>query len=712
MKQTQYVLFVMVIILSTVINADAQKYYWMNAGSLHNWFSEMGCEIEIGRSSSASQQDGLQWPAILPYQDSQAAKGLWIGCKDFTDERGEVLPYRVITVGPRSQGFGEFFPLQMDMVAKYDQPQVYVDGVPTFEKSIEIDYIDETIPSDRMIINKVNTLLGITMTRKIMQFSNTNHDNYMIYEYTFVNTGNIDDDLEIELPDNTIHDLYFFWQYRWSACFQTRYIIGNGTGWGMNTMLDARGDGPENPDIYDDPPEEREYNGKAIRTQFAWHGYFPDKVVDYDNIGGPIWRPFAPYVASYDTVGRLGAPQFMGILTLHADESANNPVDDPAQPSTTGWYGSDLPETGPNSDPYNVSEMQERYAWMEYGHMQPRHAWAVEPTGEFYRQTNGPNLDLSPPRAGEPGGFSAGNGYGPYELGPGDTLHIVMAEAVDGLSTQKCITYGKQYKRGQIDAETKNQYVLSGKDSLFKTYRNIIDNYTSGYNIPQPPKPPSIFNIEGGGDRISLSWEVYDEQNLAGFRIYRMKGEYDNPLEEPELIYEAGRDERSYDDVTPVRGIGYYYYIQSVGENGLVSNRYYTQSYDPAFLKRPQGGSPLADDRYSLDQIRVVPNPFIIASDENRLRFKGEGDKLAFFNIPGQCRIKIFTESGELVKTIDHVDGSGDAYWNATTSSNQVVVSGIYIAHIEVTEDIIDQNTNEVLYEKGDSKIIKFVIVR
>ena len=38
---------------------------------------------------------------------------------------------------------------------------------------------------------------------------------------------------------------------------------------------------------------------------------------------------------------------------------------------------------------------------------------------------------------------------------------------------------------------------------------------------------------------------------------------------------------------------------------------------------------------------------------------------------------------GELVKEIDHTNGSGDEYWNSITSSNQVVVSGIYIVMFE-----------------------------
>ncbi len=685
-----------------------QQYKWLSAGSLHNWISEQGCEIEVGRTPGSPQQDGLQWPAMLPYQDIQAAKGFWIGCQDFTDERGDTYDTRVVTVGPRSKGFSEFFPLQFDMVSRFEVPQVYVDGLPSSSKVVNNDYVDPNMDADRMVINVTNTLLGITMTRKVMQFSVPGHDNYHIYDFTFVNTGNIDDDAEIELPDNTLNDVIFFWQYRWAPCYQTRYIIGNGSGWGMNTMLDARGDGSENPGLYGDPQDEREYNGKQIRCQFAWHGYFKEKVVDYDNIGGPIMRPYNPYVATYDTVGRLGAPQFVGVLTLHADKSADEHVDDPGQPFTTGWYGSDLPETGPNSDPYNLKEMQERYRWMQLGNFSPRHAYAAVEDGNFASQTDpGNEIDQGNPKSGKPGGFSAGNGYGPYQMAPGDTIRIVMVEAVNGLGTERCIEVGNDFKNGVITNVEKNEIFLTGKDSLFKTFRNAIDNYMSGYQIQRPPKPPKIFQVQGGGDRISLNWDVYDTENLAGFKIYRSRGEYNNPLETAELVYEADADERSYDDLTPVRGVAYYYYIQSVGLNGMESNRHYSQAYDPSFLQRPMGTA--------MDQIRVVPNPFIVSSDETRLRFPGlrETDKLAFFNVPGQCKIQIYTETGQLIKTLINDQGKGDLYWYNITESNQFVVSGVYIAYIEVTEDIPDpDNPDRLIYKKGDNKTIKFVVIR
>ena len=690
MKTQKYKLLIVTIFLLLFIINDglfAQfSYKWMSVGSLHNWFSEVGCEIEAGRVPTAAQQDGLQWPAMYPYQDNQAAKGFWMGCTDFTDETLTTYPYKVVHVGPRVTGEGEFYPTRFEMISQFEPPLVIVDGVISFEKSVESDEVDPNLPCDRMIINEVNTQIGVTMTRKIMQFSHASHDNYMIYEYVFKNTGNTDGDAEIELPGQTLEGLYFFYQYRNACTFETRYLIGNGSGWGMNTMMDARGDGLENPVLYNDPPEEN------FRAQFAWHGYWPQKLVEYDNIGAPIFRRDSPgYISSVDTVGRIGAPQFVGVVTIHADVSGSDKSDDIGQPSTTGYYGSDLPETS-NNDPYNTKMMESEYEWISRGHMTPRHAFKVHPRGDFASQKADPGL-------GTPGGFSTGNGYGPYTLAPGDSVRIVMAEAVAGLSRERCIEIGKDYKNGLINDYTKNQHVLSGRDSLFKTFGLAIDNYNLDYRLTNPPKPPKKFIIEGGGDRISLSWELYEnDPNITGFRIYRSAGEYNHPLIFPDLIYAAGPNERSFDDTTPVRGVAYYYYIQIVAndpvEGEVVSNRYYSQAYDPAFLKRSEG-----TDK---SQIRVVPNPYIISSAENRLRFPGRGaesDKLAFFNIPGQCTIQIYTELGELIYTIEHTDGSGDDYWNAVTSSNQLVVSGIYIAVITNTEN-------------GEREILKFVIIR
>jgi hypothetical protein len=135
------------------------------------------------------------------------------------------------------------------------------------------------------------------------------------------------------------------------------------------------------------------------------------------------------------------------------------------------------------------------------------------------------------------------------------------------------------------------------------------------------------------------------------------------------------------------RGTDYYYYLVAVGDENPVdpaamsgtpggvalrSSRYFTQTYQPVNLKRQPG---------TLEQARVVPNPVNLGSDQT-IRFTKE-DEVAFFNIPGECTIKIYTETGELVQTIEHTNGSGDEKWNLTTASRQLLVSGIYIAVIE-----------------------------
>ena len=686
--------------LIAVMVAEAQFVNkWLSAGSLHNWYSEIGSECEacgfVGR-----QQDGLRWPGIYRLTDMQAAKGLWIGAINVTDDLGTSYNRRVVHSGPRVSGGGEFFPLRFELISRLPLTSVFVDGAITEpEAAMVADNTDPSMDADVMIINEANTLLGITMERKILQFTQEFHDNYHIIEYTFTNTGNTDDDADIELPNQTLEGVYFFYLWRLSVAKETRYVIGNGTGWGLNAMLDTRGDG-----VKVDPPDEN------FRAQYVWHGKFPPFTA-YDNLGGPILPLALPAfnIAPTDTLGRLGASQFAGIVTLHADTSPTDQTDDPSQPSTTSWIGSDEPYTSQN-DAFNPSKMDVEYGVMSSGHREPRHADVVEPSGlsGFLNPVGDPSL-------GTPGGFSNANGYGPYTLAPGESVRIVIAEAAAGLSREANMAVGRAYKEsgandsspityefgGQSHTMTKNEWVFTSRDSLFQTFRRALSNYESGYTIPRAPAPPSAFEVDGGGDRIRLTWSPHATEPLPqGWEIYRAQGRFDSTYT---LVATVGSGETSYDDTTPIRGIDYYYYIvsvQSASQNNgvgmtpsgkrLRSSRYATQTYTPTRLKRPAGAS--------LSDVRIVPNPFNIGSSPF-VRFPDQTDKLAFFNIPGRCKIAIYTDIGELVDEIEHTDGSGDEFWDHTTSSRQIVASGLYIA---VITDL----------DTGESIVKKFVIIR
>ncbi|MCB7130008.1 MAG: hypothetical protein J3T61_10780, partial [Candidatus Brocadiales bacterium] len=65
--------------------------------------------------------------------------------------------------------------------------------------------------------------------------------------------------------------------------------------------------------------------------------------------------------------------------------------------------------------------------------------------------------------------------------------------------------------------------------------------------------------------------------------------------------------------------------------------------------------------------------------------------------------IRIFTLSGDLIKTIEHTNLTGDEPWDLITESNQVIRSGLYIFHVEGE----DESGNSL-----GSALGKFSIVR
>ena len=88
---------------------------------------------------------------------------------------------------------------------------VRVDGEETYlvRTTIEDENIDPSLPYDQMLMNVVNTQMGVTMKRKIFQYSSEYNSNYIVIENTFINTGNIDGDEEIERT-SVIYKMFIF----------------------------------------------------------------------------------------------------------------------------------------------------------------------------------------------------------------------------------------------------------------------------------------------------------------------------------------------------------------------------------------------------------------------------------------------------------------------------------------------------------------------
>ncbi len=673
-----------------------QEFKWIRVGDLRSFYSNAGAEIEFCRFTSAvseTQNDGLRYPAQFTFQDHSVAKSLRIGATNYADAvSGETYAHKVVSAGTRTAYMEtELMPYEFSLTGKFPSPLVVVDGLTGSNNFIQdiLDDVDADQAPDRIIENNLHTSMGVDVKRKILGFSQENHDNYMIYEYVFKNTGVIDSDGT--LNTQTLNDVMFHFQYRYGFAFEAfrnGWVTSASASWGRNTV---------NHTVWEDPT-----NGDPIRAQYSWYGPVSPSPGYAADIGAP----------NHTGGAVMAGTQYVGIVTLHADTAPGDQTNDTNQPTTTMYLGSDRDAQGVNQ--YSADLMTRKYEFMTAGHPELTHAEQVD---------NG----FADVWGIDAGGYAQGQGFGPYTLNPGDSIRIVLAEAIAGISREKNleVTANWNDESGSYelpdgsttsDANTyKNAWVQSGVDSLFQTFRMAKLCFENDYVIPQPPPPPTTFTVNSGGDRIILEWsnESATAPGFDGFAIYRAMNRADTIYTK---IWEcdAANVAYTYSDETPARGFDYYYYIVAKNDGSandlypglpMESSKHFTMTSVAANLKRPAGEN--------LEDIRVVPNPFDIRS--RALQFGEENnlvDRITFFDIPPLCNIMIYTERGDLIEKISHTNGTGDEYWHSITSARQLVVSGVYIAVFEVTEDYRDPDTQELLFSKGESTYRKFTIIR
>jgi len=694
---------------------ENEKRY-VRIGSLQSHFSAYGSE----RAWNNTYYEGLRWPADYPYTDNAVIKRAWIAVKDFTDVKGFHWNYWGTYI---SKGYvlNSLYPVELKQTAKFEPPTVFVDGNNiTAPYAEDVDEINPNQIPDRIITNIVNTSIGLTMTRRVLVFSQQYHDNYFIKEFVFTNTGNIDYDEEIELSDS-LKCVRIGWGTRYSVCREGASKSDNQQSWGKHSWVTRRGENypAHSEDVKNFTEDTQIENLDWLRCAFSWLGQSESR--SYDMIGAPDLKGY----------GRLTAPQFAGTCILHVDKSANDDGDDPYQPVALGWHAGDTYPSVGNVAHSDMIKMGILYDFLS-GNPYPNETMGGSTRMDEENMTSITDR-IDPYKVhGDGGGTNVWITYGPFDLAHGDSIKFVEAEGISGLSRVRCEEIGRRWEKAYNDPNDKgpfelpdgtttddknfykNSWVYTGKDSILLTFSRAQRNYNSGYNIPQPPLPPPIFEVNSGGDKIMLSWNLSPsegEEDFAGYRIYRAVGKPDTTYE---MIAELPPGICNFDDMNALRGFSYYYYLVTFNDGSnnttgitnptgpLESGRFYTKTNQPAYLRRKAGKS--------LNDIRIVPNPYNIKAET--IQYVGEKDKIMFLNIPAYCNIKIFSERGDLIETIKHTDGSGDEKWNSISSSRQVVVSGIYIAYFEVTKDYYDSVSNELLYRKGENAMRKFIVIR
>ncbi|WP_304130685.1 hypothetical protein [Ignavibacterium album] len=89
-----------------------------------------------------------------------------------------------------------------------------------------------------------------------------------------------------------------------------------------------------------------------------------------------------------------------------------------------------------------------------------------------------------------------------------------------------------------------------------------------------------------------------------------------------------------------------------------------------------------------LSKIDVVPNPYLGAAvwERRNLNSTGRGErKIDFINLPNQCTIRIYTVTGQLIKTLYKDSGylDGTISWNLVTDDGMDAAYGVYVYHVD-----------------------------
>jgi hypothetical protein len=211
--------------------------------------------------------------------------------------------------------------------------------------------------------------------------------------------------------------------------------------------------------------------------------------------------------------------------------------------------------------------------------------------------------------------------------------------------------------------------------------------------VADTPPPPPNQEITVGDGFVRIEWDDFSEdvedpltrvKDFYGYQVWKAVGwtrESSQPRDQDwQLILDADRGDggAELDTLdTGLQGIGKYSFVDSHVKNGF-AYWYSVTAYDRSGVCA------------SLDDVRVVPNPYV--NHEYMARWNLEaneadptGEKLCFQNLPRDAIIRIYSLGGELVQTLypDAEEDGGDACWNMISKNNQIIVSGVYLYHVD-----------------------------
>ena len=226
-------------------------------------------------------------------------------------------------------------------------------------------------------------------------------------------------------------------------------------------------------------------------------------------------------------------------------------------------------------------------------------------------------------------------------------------------------------------------------------------------NLGTPELVPADYEVrfaEAGVDTAIFStpvpipfevWNVTDSNNMYKENVLLLDQNADGEWNSGELIYVVEGDIIS--DFKPI----YWTIILTTPDDQDITSippvsgdvaQLRTKkpfTYGDKFIISTEGisSNPLAAGS-SLDEIAVVPNPYIINSGFEQMSLYTGGSaerKLEFINLPTTCIIRIFDLRGNYLRQLDHKSSvdNGSEFWDLKTENNETVSYGVYFYHID-----------------------------
>lgn len=424
----------------------------------------------------------------------------------------------------------------------------------------------------------------------------------------------------------------------------------------------------------------------VIQTSHAWSSYPFDKIIVYNYYVIPTRNNLQGAYVTYMMQGRVGNLQTGQLATDDDDVSMfvsehNMAVikDLPGGPDGTATSPVAIKIYPPEEW---TDSLDWSFKWYGHHHQTPMRDKLI------YEQQMVSNSIMQDQAEGGQSIFALT--FGPFDLMVGDTIHFSAIEILG-----------------------------DGMDEIMKTAERLDILIEKDFKLPvAPPTPPLTFEIKS--NKIILDWEptsddqnpeLYTDPNRAdsveypfeGYRVYKstnnitgpwtLLAEYDLPANDIGsnigLSYE-------FNDIGLLDYFEYFYSVTAYSrEDSVLGFPELESSINRNAISVVPGPSP----QPAIGQVVVIPNPYRGNIDYNTYDPKWEKNppgrhwmeqdrRIQFTNLPGLCKINIYTLAGDLIKILHHNDPEkGYEDWNLTSTVGQAISSGIYLFMVEDAEN-------------------------